>query len=64
MWIVLPLALVMAGLAVIVFAWAVRSGQIDDLVRPSLRVLVEDEGEAEAQRDGGTHPAGREQHLG
>ena len=42
-WLVLPLALALAGGAVLVFAWAVRSGQFDDLVTPGYRVLVEDE---------------------
>lgn len=46
LWIVLPLALALAAVAVAVFAWAVRSGQFDDLVTPALRVLVEDEAPA------------------
>jgi cbb3-type cytochrome oxidase maturation protein len=40
--IVLPLALVMAGLAVWGFVRAVRSGQYDDLDTPALRVLSDD----------------------
>lgn len=43
MWIVLPMALAISAIAVLVFIWAVRSGQFDDLVTPSLRVLVDDE---------------------
>ena len=41
-FIVLPLALVLAGAAVAAFAWALRGGQMDDLETPSVRILVED----------------------
>ena len=44
MWIVLPMALAISAIAVLVFIWAVRSGQFDDLVTPSLRILVDDDG--------------------
>lgn len=40
--IVLPLALLMGGLAVGVFIRCVRTGQYDDLDTPPLRVLTDD----------------------
>lgn len=42
MWLVLPLALGIACLAVIVFAWALRTGQFEDLVTPACRVLLDE----------------------
>ena len=41
-YIVLPLAILLAAGAVWVFAWAVRSGQFDDLTTPALRMLNDD----------------------
>ncbi|MEL7485150.1 MAG: cbb3-type cytochrome oxidase assembly protein CcoS [Planctomycetota bacterium] len=41
-WIVLPLALVFAGIAVGAFIWTVKSGQLDDLDTPAVRPLVDD----------------------
>lgn len=43
-FIVLPLAIVLAGVAVAAFLWAVRRGQYDDLEGPPCRVLFEDDG--------------------
>ncbi|MGP1272082.1 MAG: cbb3-type cytochrome oxidase assembly protein CcoS [Phycisphaerales bacterium] len=43
LWIVLPLALVLAAIGVWAFIWTVRSGQLDDLDTPSVRMLVDDE---------------------
>lgn len=42
-YIVFPLALVLAGVALAAYLWAVRSGQFDDLETPGLRVLNEEE---------------------
>ena len=41
-FVVLPLAIVLAGVAVAAFLWAVRRGQYDDLDTPPCRVLFED----------------------
>ena len=41
-YVLLPLSLVLAGVAVGVFYWAVRSGQMDDLETPALRMLSDD----------------------
>ena len=42
-YVVLPVALVIAAAAVIAFMWAVRSGQMDDLETPAHRILHDDE---------------------
>jgi cbb3-type cytochrome oxidase maturation protein len=42
MFILLPLALLFAGAALLVFVWAARAGQFDDLETPALRILHED----------------------
>ena len=43
LYLVLPLALLLAGAAVAAFAWTVRSGQLDDVDTPPRRILFEDE---------------------
>ena len=42
LFIVLPLALVMAGVALAAFLWSVRSGQLDDLDTPQIRAVFDD----------------------
>lgn len=42
-YIALPIALLLALAGVIAFIWAVRSGQMDDLETPSLRILGDDD---------------------
>ena len=41
-YIVLPLALVIVGVAVWAFVWAADRGQFDDLDTPALRLLHDD----------------------
>ena len=43
LYIVLPLALLIVGVAVALFIWAVRRGQFDDLDTPARRMLIGDE---------------------
>ncbi len=38
----IPVSLVMIGVAALVFAWAVRHGQFDDLDTPALDILRDD----------------------
>ena len=47
-FIVLPLALVLAAVACAAFYWAVNRGQYDDLDTPPLRILFEDSSSADA----------------
>lgn len=42
LYIVLPLALLIAGGAVAAFAWTVKSGQLDDVDTPPRRMLFDD----------------------
>lgn len=42
-YIVLPLALLVVGAAVVGFIWSARSGQMDDLETPAIRMLHDDE---------------------
>ena len=42
-FIVLPLALLIAAAAVVVYVWAARSGQFDDLETPGMRILDDDD---------------------
>lgn len=43
LFIILPLALLLAGVAVAGFAWAVRDGQYDDTTSPAWRVMQDDD---------------------
>lgn len=62
LYIVLPIALVLVGVAVIAFVWAARKGQFDDLETPAIRALHEDPKQAQgakSQGDAGSdRPAG------
>ena len=43
LYLVLPLALLIAAGAVLAFVWTVRSGQLDDVDTPPRRILFDDE---------------------
>jgi cbb3-type cytochrome oxidase maturation protein len=43
LFIVLPLAILIAGAFVVAFAWAARTGQFDDMDTPAMRVAMEDD---------------------
>jgi cbb3-type cytochrome oxidase maturation protein len=43
LYLILPLALVLAAGAVAAFVWTVRSGQLDDVDTPPRRILFDDE---------------------
>ncbi len=49
--IVLPLALVLAAAGVAAFIWMARTGQLDDLDTPAVRMLFDDEAGSETRRD-------------
>ena len=42
-FVLLPLALLIAAIAVGFFIWAARSGQFDDLDTPAVRILFDDD---------------------
>lgn len=49
-YLVLPLAILLAGLFVAAFIWATRAGQYDDLDSPAMRML-NDEDDADPDAD-------------
>lgn len=53
LYLVVPLALVLASGAVLAFVWATRSGQFDDLDTPARRMLLDDDS---ARRPPGKRP--------
>ena len=50
-----PISLVLLGIAIWAFVWAVRRGQFDDLDTPALDILAED---GEERRDATPPPPG------
>lgn len=48
LFILVPVALVLAAGGVAAFLWAVRNGQYDDVQTPALRVLLDDADERRA----------------
>lgn len=42
LYLVVPLAILLAGVAVAAFVWATRRGQFDDLQTPAIRALQDD----------------------
>jgi cbb3-type cytochrome oxidase maturation protein len=56
LYIVLPLAILIAGAAVAAFVWTVRSGQLDDVDSPPRRVLFDDPLVLRAPRDRDVEP--------
>lgn len=49
-YIVLPLAIILAVVALTAFVWAVRRGQFDDLDTPAHRILFDDDGSRRPRR--------------
>ncbi|MCW5581793.1 MAG: cbb3-type cytochrome oxidase assembly protein CcoS [Luteimonas sp.] len=47
----MPISLVLLGIAIWAFVWAVRRGQFDDLDTPPLDILADDEDEAPPPRE-------------
>lgn len=43
LYVLIPLSLGLLGIAIAIFVWAVRSGQMDDLERPGHSILYEDD---------------------
>jgi len=52
-FVLLPLALLIAAIAVGFFIWAARTGQFDDLETPAVRILFDDEEPDRRSRDSG-----------
>jgi len=43
LYVLIPLALLLLGVAVWAFFWAVGNGQFDDLDTPAIRILMDDD---------------------
>ncbi|HEX9628319.1 MAG TPA: cbb3-type cytochrome oxidase assembly protein CcoS [Acidiferrobacterales bacterium] len=43
LYLLIPLALVLVAIIIVVFLWAIRSGQFDDLEGPAHRILMDDD---------------------
>jgi cbb3-type cytochrome oxidase maturation protein len=43
LYLLVPLAIVLAGVGVAAFWWAVRNGQFEDVETPAIRMLLEDD---------------------
>ena len=56
LFLMVPLGLVLVGLGVWAFFWAVGSGQFDDLDSPGWSVLSDDDATADATTDGASQP--------
>lgn len=57
LYIVFPLALLIVAIAVGAYIWATRSGQLDDLETPALRMLHDDSDAGRGPRQEGGSPA-------
>jgi cbb3-type cytochrome oxidase maturation protein len=44
LYLLIPLSLVLVGIIIWLFLWAVRSGQFDDLEGPAHQILMDDDG--------------------
>ena len=51
LYVLIPLALLLLGLAVWAFFWAVGSGQFDDLDTPAMRVVMDDDEKPKADEE-------------
>jgi len=57
-FVLLPLALLIAAIAVGFFIWAAKTGQFDDLETPAVRILFDDEEPRRTPATGASPPAG------
>jgi cbb3-type cytochrome oxidase maturation protein len=61
-FVLLPLALLIAGIALALFVWAVRTGQYDDLETPAVRILFDDEPAGQAPQNASDAAPSRSDH--
>jgi cbb3-type cytochrome oxidase maturation protein len=55
LFVLVPLALLLAASAVAAFVWSVQHGQMDDLTTPALRMLEQDPSKADATASKSAH---------
>ncbi|NBC18294.1 MAG: cbb3-type cytochrome oxidase assembly protein CcoS [Bacteroidetes bacterium] len=51
LFLLVPLAIVLAGLGAAAFWWAVRNGQFDDVETPAIRMLLDDDAPSRSASD-------------
>ena len=51
LYLLVPLAVILAGVIVWAFLWSIRSGQFDDLEGPAHRILMDEEKSAHPAPD-------------
>jgi cbb3-type cytochrome oxidase maturation protein len=59
LYLLIPLGLLLLGIAVWAFFWAVGSGQFDDLKSPAWSVVMDDDVSPDPRREGGQRPEQR-----
>jgi cbb3-type cytochrome oxidase maturation protein len=54
-YLLIPLSVILVGLIIWIFLWAIRSGQFDDLEGPAHSIIMDDDSPQipEADKDGG-----------
>ncbi len=57
LYLLIPLSIVLAFVIAVVFWWATRSGQFDDMEGPAHRILMDDDRPAQAKAETGTASA-------
>ena len=50
LYLLIPLSLILLGLIVWIFLWAINAGQFDDMEGPAHRILLDDETPIESDR--------------
>ena len=51
LYLLIPLSLVLVGIIIWIFLWAVRSGQFDDMEGPAHQILMDDDRPVTGQPD-------------
>ena len=62
-YLLIPVSLILVGLIVWIFLWAVRSGQFDDMEGPAHQILMDDDGPATGKGDEATDKAATAQQA-
>ncbi len=58
-YLLIPVSLVLIGVIVWIFVWAIRSGQFDDLEGPAHRILLDDDDSIKTDTDTDTATGGQ-----
>ena len=52
-YLLIPLSIILVGLIIWIFLWAIRSGQFDDLEGPAHQILMDDDSPQQEPEDEG-----------